>query len=438
MRIVITHHNADLDALASVVAACKLHAGALGVRGATVSLAAQRYLALHKDHFPLVAYSAIDPAQVEEVIVVDVRDRTRLAEYAPILARAPRIVVYDHHPASPDDLLASLEIVEPVGACVTILCERIQESEVALDGAEATLMLLGLYADTGQLSFASTTPRDVDAAAFLLRAGANLKVVTRYLEQQYTPEQRLLLLSMIPNTEELRVDGVDMALACATTERFVTGAAEVIDRVMAMGGHETVFGIIEFTRDKRTQVIARSQVGHVDVGSLMQTLGGGGHAGAAAATFKRESLEQVKAKVLALLESTTFRPTRVREIMSSPVQTLAHDTILGRAKELLARWNVRGVPVLRDGQLRGVLSRRDVERAKTADALALPVSAFMAHEVATIGVEATLEDALEAMTSRDVGRLPVLEDGRLVGIVSRTDVIRFLYDKQAHTRADGE
>lgn len=428
-QIVVTHHNADLDALASVVAACVLHGatGAVGVHGGTVSLAVQRYLAVHKDLFHLVPLSEIDASQVEEVIVVDVRDRTRLQEYEPIFANNPRIIVYDHHPVSPDDLVAAQEIIEPVGACATILCERIQEQKLPFDRATATLMLLGIYADTGHLSYSSTTARDVDAAAFLLRSGANLTVVARYLEQQYTVAQRQLLVSMIPTTEQICVDGVDMAYASAKTSGFVKGAAEIVERLMAMSGHDAMFGVMEFTRSKRTQIIARSQVGHVDVGALMAELGGGGHAGAGAATFKNESLEVVHDRLMKLLKDTKFRPPRVRDIMSSPVQTVEHDTTLGQAGVLLERWNVSGVPVIRDGEMRGILSRRDVERARLGGSLDLPISAFMSHEIVTASASTTLEDALDLLTTRDIGRLPVLEDDRLIGIVTRSDLIGYLY-----------
>ena len=74
--IVITHHNADLDALASTIAASRLYDGT-PIRGRAVNPLVQRYLALHKDEFPLVWYHEVDPEVVERVIIVDVRDRRR-------------------------------------------------------------------------------------------------------------------------------------------------------------------------------------------------------------------------------------------------------------------------------------------------------------------------------------------------------------------------
>jgi tRNA nucleotidyltransferase (CCA-adding enzyme) len=427
MRIVITHHNADLDALASVMAARKLHPGAIALRGRSVSQPVHRFLALHKDIFPMEFYHAVDPEDVEEVIIVDVRDRTRLKEYEPILSRNPRMVIYDHHPNSDHDLSADEETLEPVGACATLLCERLQQDGIELTPAEATLMVLGIYADTGRLSFASTTPRDVDAVAYLMRKGANLKVVNRYLQDEYTPDQQALLLALFENISEFRVDSVDLTFTHWETDRYIAGAADVVERVMLLGGHEAIFAIIDFQKDKRIQIIGRSRVPYVDVGALLSELGGGGHAGAAAASIKGSTFDEVKASLESLVRSTSLKPARVRDLMSSPVQTIEHDVLLRDADRCLQCWGVSGVPVMRDGELKGIISRRDIERARKTDQLDIPVAGFMSHEVKSIEPDAPVDAALDMMTAADIGRLPVLDSGRLIGIVSRTDLMRRFY-----------
>ncbi|MEM1348524.1 MAG: DHH family phosphoesterase, partial [Myxococcota bacterium] len=142
--IVITHHYADLDALASMVGAARLYGGT-PAKGRAIHPMVRNYLALHKDHFPLVPYDQIDPELVERVIVVDVRDQRRLSEYEPIFERDPEIIVYDHHPATPHDLASQQTYVEPTGSCATMMVERLRQgsSELGMTTAEATLLLLG-------------------------------------------------------------------------------------------------------------------------------------------------------------------------------------------------------------------------------------------------------------------------------------------------------
>ncbi len=430
-RIAITHHNADLDALASLIAAARLY-DAVPLRGRAVSPPVKRYLALHKDHFPLTWYHEVDPEEVDSVVVVDVRKASRLKEYAEMIDHADEVIVYDHHPASADDLETPQATVAPTGACVTLLIEELRQRGRSVNGSEATLMLLGLYADTGRLSFDRTKPRDIDAAAWLLRRGANLSVVNRYLEEEFSPEQRQLLIQMVGQAEEVSHQSVEIAIGTAQAERSVRGASAVVHRVMRMGGHDVMFGVFDFTKDTRIQIIGRSRVPYVHVGEILGELGGGGHPGAAACTIKKRPLEEVLTQLREVIASTALRPTRVADMMTAPVQTVDHRDTLEDLRGVLDGFRIRGVPVMRDGEMCGVISIRDLRRAMRQRAdMTLPVSARMTHEVCTITPNEPIEDALEIMTEQDIGRLPVLDDsGRLVGIVSRTDILATLYAQE--------
>lgn len=435
MKIIVTHSNADLDALACMVAAMRLYDGAFAVGGASLSPAVHRFLALHKDHYPLVAPDDVAAEDVEEVIVVDVRDRRRLRDVEHILARNPPIIAWDHHPSSDWDVDAYEEHVEPVGACVTLLVEQLIERGITITPDEATLYLLGLYSDTGRLSYTNTRSRDLRIAARLIEMGARLKIVNRYLRHTLSDEQSSLLVDLLAAVREISIDSVEIAITSAQMHKTISGASTVVQQVMELGGHDAIFGVLRFDKNDRVQIIGRSRVSYVDIGELMKEFGGGGHRGAGASSVKGVEVEEVVDRLEILLRRAPLHPTRVREIMSSPVMYLEHDVSLGDAGALLGQWGFSGAPVLRDGRFSGVLSKRDVERAKRADALDLPVSSHMAHQVTCVQHDEPIEDALELMTVADVGRMPVMDDGEMVGIVTRTDLIRLLYMK---TRDDSD
>lgn len=428
MKIVVSHSNADLDALACTIAASRLY-DAVPVGSTSRSPSVKRFLALHKDRFPLVAPDEIDADEVEEVIVVDVRDRRRLRDIHHILEAGPRIVVWDHHPSTKWDVEADESHVEPVGACVTLLLEALGEADREITAEEATLFMLGIYADTGRLSYSSTRARDMKAAAQLLGRGASLKIVNRYLRDTLTPEQSSLLVEMMASVEELSIDHVEVAIGTATAYQTVRGASSVVQQVMELGGHDAMFGAIFFEKNRRVQLIGRSRVSYVDVGEVLREFGGGGHQGAGAASVKKAELSDVVARLRSALVDAPLQPTRVSQIMTSPVAFVEHDMTLGDALQKLDEWGVTGAPVLRDGELSGICSRRDIRRAEQSNNLDLPVSSHMAHEVLTVDDQEPIEDALEMMTSRDVGRMPVMRDGEIVGIVTRTDLIKRLYMK---------
>jgi tRNA nucleotidyltransferase (CCA-adding enzyme) len=240
---------------------------------------------------------------------------------------------------------------------------------------------------------------------------------------------------MMASVEELSIDKVEVAIGTATAYETVRGASSVVQQVMELGGHDAMFGAIFFEKNQRVQLIGRSRVSYVDVGEILRGFGGGGHRGAGAASVKDSTLEKVVDELRGALVDAPLQPTRVADIMTRPVQFLQHDMTLAAALEKLDEWGVTGAPVLRDGELSGVCSRRDIRRAEQGDKLELPVSSHMAHEVLCVDHQEPIEDALELMTARDVGRMPVTRDDEIVGIVTRTDLIRRLYMK---TRDDSD
>ncbi|MEZ4460408.1 MAG: CBS domain-containing protein [bacterium] len=176
-------------------------------------------------------------------------------------------------------------------------------------------------------------------------------------------------------------------------------------------------------KNDRTQVIARSRVSHVDVRTLMRDLGGGGHHGAAAATFKNTSIDEVRARIEAILRASPLSATRVRDLMSTPVLTFDASQTLEHAKSQLQIHGHSGAPVLRGNELVGIVSRRDIARAERTSSLQLPVASHMTHHVECIDPDEPVEDALDLMTERDVGRLPVVRNAELLGILTRSDVL---------------
>jgi tRNA nucleotidyltransferase (CCA-adding enzyme) len=321
-------------------------------------------------------------------------------------------------------------VVEPVGACVTLLVEEIVDRGIHITADEATLFLLGIYSDTGRLSYSNTHVRDVDATAVLLRAGASLRVVNRYLRQQYSDGQTRVMMQMIDSFDEISVGNVEIGLAFASTRKFVAGASQVVEQLMELGGHDAYMGFVETQKGKRVQVIARSRVSYVDVGQILSHFGGGGHRGAAAAGFKGVSLDEVRDRVVEHLFGWTFDPVRVRDIMTAPVRTIDHEMTLREAGETLTAWHITGAPVLRSTKVSGMLSRTDVERARRNGKLDLPVSSHMTQQVRWVLEDEPIEDVLDFMTEYDIGRMPVHSfEGDMIGIVSRKDLLRELYFK---------
>ncbi|MBW2533413.1 MAG: CBS domain-containing protein, partial [Deltaproteobacteria bacterium] len=427
MEIILTHGNADFDAFACQLAARLIYPDAVPVRPRSLSRPVRDFLALHKDRFEPLPFDQVDVEQVERVILVDVRRAGRLAEYDPLdgwLAAGERgidVHVYDHHPAAADDIGGSLEVIEPVGAATTLMVEGLRARGITVDPVEATALALGVYFDTGSLCFPGTTPRDVRAAAWLLSRGASLRLVGQALQGAMSEGQRFALCRVLENTTTHDMEGVSIGLARVDLGEFVNGLGAVTGKALAIGGNDALFTV--FDHGKRVSVIARSGVPFVDVGEVTCALGGGGHPEAGSATLKGVDPDEVAQRILERLRAAPPRPQLVRHLMTTPVHTVSADARLEEVRVELEAHGVSGAPVLRDGQLVGILSRRDIRAAERDGRLHLKVASCMSHEVETTHPDRPLARALEQMVDADVGRLPVIEEGQLVGIVTRTDVL---------------
>jgi len=436
LEIIVTHDIADFDALASAVAAQKLHPEAVIVLGHRLSRGVRDFLALHKDRFRYLRAPEVDQNAVSHLVVVDVRRRSRLGGFERLLERIDeedeslRVTVWDHHGVSDDDIPAHDIVVAKVGSATTLLIEEMRRQNVDVDSMEATLFALGIHTDTGSLVHATSTARDAHALEWLMNQGASLSVLNRYLSEPMTREQRSTLSALLGAVETVDIAGLTVGFAIVPLERSVDGVDVVTSESLSLLGHHALFAL--FVAKKRVQVVGRARSGWIDVGKALRAIGGGGHAPAGAGSVKDRSAIEVRQVIEAALRDDPPRPRLVADVMSSPVHTVAPDTSLRDLAQSLRVWQHTGVPVVRDGELVGIVSRRDVEKAAKNDRLHLPAASCMSSSrVHTTAEVAPLEEALALMVDRDVGRLPVLRDGRLVGIVTRTDLLRFLYDGDA-------
>jgi tRNA nucleotidyltransferase (CCA-adding enzyme) len=179
----------------------------------------------------------------------------------------------------------------------------------------------------------------------------------------------------------------------------------------------------------KVQVIGRARSREVPLNRLLGSLGGGGHPQAAAAVVREDRdprvlLDELNTALCRLIPE----PLTARTLMSEPVRTVGPDCPVAEAQAILNEAGHTGLPVVDDaGALVGIVTRRDLDLAVHRGYPHAPVRGYMTREVRTIPPTTTLAEIKDLMVIHDIGRLPVLEDGRLVGIVTRTDVLRTLH-----------
>jgi len=131
------------------------------------------------------------------------------------------------------------------------------------------------------------------------------------------------------------------------------------------------------------------------------------------------------------------RETRVRQIMSRQIVTISADDTLSTVEDIMTLGGVRHMPVVRSGTLVGVVSERDLLRAslstltgfaneqRRAFLQVVEIKHVMSSPPVTIAPDASVEEAALVMADRKIGCLPVVRDGRLLGLLTETDVLRY-------------
>lgn len=432
MDLIVSHDHADFDALASQIAAQKLYPNAQIAMPRSVGREVHPYLAMHRDRFRLTEAADVRWNEVRRLIFVDIRARSRVRHLEPYLSplldgdAKPKIHIFDHHASREDDLHGELEVVEPVGSTVSLLIERLRVSPTALDVIEATLCALGIHTDTGSLTFANSTSRDARALSWLMDEGAQLSVLNRYLHAPFSLGQRRAITQVMQTAVEYAFGGLRIGVAKVDLEEKLNGLDEVTSRALDTLGYHALFGVFNYSKG-RTAVIARGRTDHLNLAELLKPLGGGGHGGAASAMVHDQDPDWVEAQILGSLRANPPKACAARDLMSSPVHTVSVDLPLSEVARRLLEWRHTGVCVMQQGQLKGVLSHRDLEKAIKHNRLHLPAASHMSQAPVTCEPDTPLESALSLMEKRNVGRLPVLRAGRLVGILTRSDLLGALY-----------
>lgn len=432
LTVILTHEHADFDALAAMLAAWKLNPQAIPILPRQLNRNVREFLTLYRSALPFVAAGDAPARRVVHALVMDTQS------YAPVRRMSAQTSgeIIDHHELQTTLPPGWTYTGDKVGATTTLLVERLQSEAIALSTIEATCLLLGIYEDTGALTYSATTARDAACVAWLLQPaqGANLEIVNRFLHHSLTAEQKDLLDQLIANSEPFEFGSQPVIIAWATLPSFNDEISTLAHRVRDFYEPAAVFLLVDL--GDRIQIVARSSSDAVDVGFIASKLGGGGHRRAAAALTRGRTLREVRTDLVELLQQHVRPSVTVNEIMSRGLQTLPPDMTIADAAARMQRFGFEGFPVADLSQVVGMLTRGQVDRALRHGLAQAPVAQVMSKGSISVAPEDGIEVLQRRMIESGWGQVPVVnrQTGALIGIVTRTDLIK-LWGAPLPTRA---
>ena len=427
MEVIISHQSTDFDSLSAMVAAKKIYKDALLVFTGAVEKNVRKFISIYGELIKIAPLKKIKIEEITKLIIVDTRIKKRIGPFANVInKRDLEIHIYDHHPSTAEDIKGDLNVIEEVGATTTIILKKIKEMNIEISPIEATLFALGIYEDTGSLTFSTTTVDDINSISYLFDKGIKLKVVANFINIGLSLTQKKLLNKLLLSSKEIFCKGIRINMAKAEVKNYTEGLALLTHRLIEIENSDVFFTIVKMV--ERIYIVGRSRINSVDVDEILKELGGGGHFQAASAVVKDLSLDKLEKKLIGILERKVEVGIVAKNIMSSPVKTVNTSASIEETKKILLRYGHNGIPVVEEGELKGIITMQEVNRAKQHGLGKELVSKYMSNQIISVKLKTPLTEIQELMINYDIGRtLVVNQENKLVGIITRTDLIRNLY-----------
>jgi len=422
MDIILTHERTDFDGLASLLGAYLLDQNLTPVLPRQLNRNVEAFLNLYGVELPFVDPRDLTGEPIQSVLLVDTQAMTSIKG----MVKDLRVKVIDHHLLR-EDIPEDWEItIRDTGANATIFVGAIQERDIPLTPVEATLLLLGIYEDTGSLTYTRTIAEDIFAAGILLERGASLEIVSDYINHPLSQAQQRIYEDLRANAESLIIHGHNLILAQADATELEEELSSLAHKLRDLLDPDALFLLL--TTSGGVQIVARSTDDHIDVSDVLSEFeGGGGHPRAAAALINNAALPEIYKKLTEILPQYVKPAIRAKDIMSKDPQTLAPETSVSEVAEMMLRYGYEGYPVVDEDKILGLVTRRAVDRALAHELDVTAASIMEAGEVRVFPAD-SIEQIQDVMMESGWGQIPVVSSRskKIVGIITRTDLIKIL------------
>jgi len=431
VKLITTHLSADFDAFAAAVCAVRLYPDHRVLFPGSQEAAVRRFLAEQPVEFPEVRLREARRERLEHVVVVDTRNPRRLGEAWELIRRDhPTVMLIDHH-VEEDEALGAHEVVSRnAGATCTVVAGLLQERELEPTPEEASLLLMGIYEDTGGLSFRDTTPEDLRTAAWLVERGGSLDWVRRWVLRGLEPSQFELLNRLLEGTHEVLLHGVPVSIATVEVDQYHEEAAYVVHRWMET--FDLPVAVALLVQPPHINIILRSQLPGLHVGRVAQRFGGGGHPTAASARVSGRMAVEVREELLRILDEELPPPVTAREVALGRIFTVPSFFTVDQAKERMNHLRVNALPVEEPvgDRFVGLVTRQILDQALAHELGDRPVGTVMQPEVPMVAGDTPVEELRDLFLERNYRFVVVEEEGKPVGIVTRMELFRRLFELQ--------
>ncbi len=236
------------------------------------------------------------------------------------------------------------------------------------------------------------------------------------------------MLRLMQNGEIIEINHHKIFITFYESSSYYNGLDVLINKIMELEGSEACFIISGNTT--RASIIGRSATEKIPVNKILESFSSGGHTYAASGMIKNKDFLEIKFLLLNSLKENIILGKLAKDIMKSPVKTVEPESKLKDVLKLISRFGYSGLPVVKNGQLLGIISRRDVEKTVSHGFGNAPIKAYMTKNLVVGNLHSTLDDIKALMVENEISRVPIVENSKLLGIITRSDLLEGLYNEK--------
>lgn len=431
MEVIISHVHLDLDGFASMVLVKKLHPNARLVFSGNTSKNVKEIATLYQDVLNISKAKEIDIDKITKLIVVDTSNKNRIGKFKNILDKDEvEVVIYDHHAKTDFDIKKGIKYHKSYGSNTAHLIELIlkQYPKCCFKDYEAIIGLMGIYEDTGNFTFSNTTAKDMEMAAYLMKQGVNLKMVLEFVNKNLKQSEIDMLFKLIEHSEIINYSVHRIFITKYTDTNYYNSLDILVNKLMDLEDCDACFIIYGFEND--VTIIARSSSKDIKLDQILKIFGGGGHTYAGSAYVRGGSIDLIYQKVINSTMLFISEGKKAEDIMKSPVKIVEQETRIKDVYKIMLRFGYTGIPIMNKDKLVGIISRRDIDKAMNHGFANAPARAYMSSNIITAKRDTPVELLKKKIIENEIGRVPILENEKLIGIVTRTDILRSLYEQR--------
>jgi tRNA nucleotidyltransferase (CCA-adding enzyme) len=428
--LLVGHTVNDLDCLGSLALAKYLFPQAYGAKSGRLHPAASHLYTLFRDHLSLREPKELRELEIDRLVVLDTRAKDKIEEYLKMLPHPPKtILVLDHHLDQPCTISGAELIESACGANTSLVAKLLMEQNISVPAETATIGLCGIYADTGSFHHDTLAELDFLAAGWLLHQGASLTIVKKLLNKLHHDHQHELFHRILGTLEHHTINGRTITLSLITIPKQLPGLAAIIDQMMEVEPCDALFVTFQLEREESHLIIGRARGEGINLNEALTPFGGGGHPQAASALLKHSLDYPIQTHLIQHLEYCLKAGTSAKDLMRW-VTPIKETWSLLDASLHLERCGETGVAVVNDREeIQGMLTLRDIQKGRKHEQMHAPVKAYMSRKPVTAPLDARIADIERLFYTYDIGHLPIMENHKLLGMVTRSSYL-------AHLRGD--